>query len=146
MTIFVLFVQVVVLIVAGSLIAGVVVGSPMQTSGELMPLITGVAAMYAVLKVPSVMERLSFASMGQQSVRQLGGQFIYGMRTTSRNVKSTYKAGKGIHDHFSSQKDASKSSNSDSGASYKSPKTKAAELLVDSQTISKPVPNAAKAG
>jgi len=98
-TIFVLFVQVVVLIVAGSLIAGVVVGSPTQVSGELMPLITGVAAMYTVLKVPGVMERLSFASMGQQSVRQLGGQFIYGMRTTYSTGKKTYQTSGKIREY-----------------------------------------------
>lgn len=87
MTIFVLFVQVVVLIVAGSLIAGVVIGSPTQTTGTLMPMLTGVAAMYAMLKVPGAMTRLSFASMGSQSARQLGGQFINGVSFMTRGGK-----------------------------------------------------------
>ena len=84
MTIFVLFVQVVVLIVSGSLITGVVVGSPTQTTGTLMPMVTGVAAMYAVLKVPQAMMRFSFASMGPRSARQLGGQFINGVSSMTR--------------------------------------------------------------
>lgn len=86
-TIFVLFVQVVVLIVSGSLIAGVVVGSPTQTTGTLMPMVAGVAAMYAVLKVPGFMTKLSFVSMGPQSVRQLGGQFLNGVSFMTRNGK-----------------------------------------------------------
>ena len=79
MTIFVLFVQVLVLIVAGSLIEGVVVGSPTQTAGTLMPMLTGAVAMYFAVKVPFFMEKLSFASMGPRSARQLGGQFINGI-------------------------------------------------------------------
>jgi len=118
MTIFVLFVQVVVLIVAGSLIAGVVVGSPTQVSGELMPMVTGVAAMYAVLKVPSVMERLSLASMGQQSVRQLGGQFIYGMRQTYSTGKTTFKGGKALHNRIHhNDKDSNSGSTDNTGQS-----------------------------
>ncbi|HUB93641.1 MAG TPA: hypothetical protein VMB52_04005, partial [Verrucomicrobiae bacterium] len=59
MTIFVLFVQVLVLIVAGSLLDGVVVGSPTQTTGTLMPMLTGAVAMYFAVKVPFFMERLA---------------------------------------------------------------------------------------
>ena len=77
MTVFVLFVQVLVLIVAGSLLDGVVVGSPTQTTGTLMPILTGAVAMYFAVKVPFFMEKLSFASMGPRSARQLGGQFLY---------------------------------------------------------------------
>lgn len=87
MTIFVLFVQVVVLIISGSLIAGVVVGSPTQTVGTLMPMVTGVAAMYAVLKVPTVMTRLSFASAGPRSMRQLGGQFTNGLSLVTKHSR-----------------------------------------------------------
>lgn len=126
MTIFVLFVQVVVLVVAGSLIAGVVVGSPTQVSGELMPLVTGVGAMYAVLKVPSTMEKLSFASMGQQSVRQLGGQFIYGMRLMNQNRKTTAKVVKTARTMASrsgnEKKNTSSGGSSNSGSTYKQPK------------------------
>jgi len=102
MTIFVLFVQVVVLIVSGSLIAGVVVGSPTQTTGTLMPMVTGVAAMFAVLKVPTVMTHLSFASMGPRSARELGGQFVNGVSFMTRNSK---RVATFIQKHHTSSKD-----------------------------------------
>lgn len=86
-TIFVLFVQVVVLIVSGSLITGVVVGSPTQTTGTLMPMVVGVAAMVAVLKVPSAMARMSFASMGPQSLRQLGTLLVIGISAHRRKKR-----------------------------------------------------------
>jgi len=90
MTIFVLFVQVLVLIVAGSLLEGVVIGSPTQTTGTLMPMLTGAVAMYFAVKVPFFMERLAFASMGPRSARQLGGQFINAV-TYMHSKRSTTK-------------------------------------------------------
>ncbi|HUB93605.1 MAG TPA: pilin [Verrucomicrobiae bacterium] len=78
MTIFVLFVQVVILIVSGSLIASVA-GGPTQAADPLMSILAGVAAMYAVLRVPSIMDRFSLASMGSRNIRQLGGEFINGV-------------------------------------------------------------------
>lgn len=110
-TIFVLFVQVVVLIVSGSLIAGVVVGSPTQTTGELMPMVTGVAAMYAVLRVPSVMTRLSFVSMGPRSARQLGGQFLNGVSFMTRSSKKVAGVVAGSH-----KSSGSKNSNNNNGS------------------------------
>lgn len=89
MTIFVLFVQVLVLIVAGSLLDGVVVGSPTQTTGTLMPMLTGAVAMYFAVKVPFYMERLAFASMGPRSARQLGGQFINAVTFLRSSRRST---------------------------------------------------------
>ncbi|HUB92967.1 MAG TPA: pilin [Verrucomicrobiae bacterium] len=88
MTVFVLFVQVLVLIVAGSLLDGVVVGSPTQTTGTLMPILTGAVAMYFAVKVPFYMEKLSFASMGPRSARQLGGQFLYAVSYIRGHGKS----------------------------------------------------------
>ncbi len=141
MTIFVLFAQVIILIISGSLIAGVVVGSPTQTTGTLMPMVTGVAAMYAVLKVPTVMNRLSFASMGPRSARQLGGQFINGvsfMTKSSRKVVTTVKK------HGSSDKKdtGSKSKDPNNGgagrsqpdATYKQPQSKKSSVVKAEQT------------
>ncbi len=92
MTIFVLFVQVLVLIVAGSLLDGVVVGSPTQTTGTLMPILTGSVALYFAVKVPFFMEKLTFASVGPRSARQLGGQFMnavnsINLRRISKNTE-----------------------------------------------------------
>jgi len=130
MTIFVLFAQVIILIISGSLISGVVVGSPTQTTGTLMPMLTGVAAMYAVLKVPTVMNRLSFSSMGPRSARKSGGQFINGV---SFMTKSSQKVTSVISKHGSSDKkgagnNTKGSSNgggnrSQSDANYKQPQS-----------------------
>lgn len=138
MTIFVLFVQVVVLIVSGSLIAGVVVGSPTQTTGTLMPMVTGVAAMYAVLKVPQTMTRLSFASMGPRSARQLGGQFINGVSFMTRNGKRTAAF---VGKHASKGKSDGKDTNGD-GGNQKGSKSYAARMAVYRQ----PQSSAADAG
>jgi len=93
MTIFVLFVQVLVLIVAGSLLDGVVVGSPTQTTGTLMPILTGSVALYFAVKVPFFMEKLTFASVGPRSARQLGGQLMNAVNymTLRRISKNTEK-------------------------------------------------------
>lgn len=76
MTIFVLFVHVIILQLAASLFAGVVVGSPTQTTGTLMPMVTGLATLIALLKTQGVMMQFSYASIGPRSARQLGGQVI----------------------------------------------------------------------
>ena len=130
MTIFVLFVQVVVLILSGSLIAGTVVGSPTQTTGTLMPMVTGVAAMYAVLKVPSVMTRLSFAGMGPRSARRLGGQFINGVSHMTKNghkIESATRSTRGRPAPKSSSYHDSNSRSKTSGpdVSYRQPQPKA---------------------
>jgi hypothetical protein len=93
MTVFVLFVQVLVLIVAGSLLDGVVVGSPTQTTGTLMPILTGAVALYFAVKVPFFMEKLTFASVGPRSARQLGGQFMNAVNSINirRISKNTEK-------------------------------------------------------
>jgi len=153
MTVFVLFVQVVVLIISGSLIAGVIVGSPTQTTGTLMPMVTGVAAMYAVLKVPSVMTRLSFASMGPRSARQLGGQFVNGISYMTKNSK---KAALFVKNHTSNKQQDNDGSTGDptnkqggkqtnKNTTYKQPpsteprqpKPKTGETVVAAKTVSK---------
>lgn len=79
MTVFVLFVHVVILQLAASLFAGMAAGSSTHTPDTLMAMITGVAALIALLKTQGVMMQLSYVSMGSRNARKLGGQFIGGI-------------------------------------------------------------------
>lgn len=92
MTVFVLFVHVVILLLAASLFAGLVAGSPTQTPDTLMALITGVATLIALLKTQGVMLQFSYVSMGRRNARMLGQQFVNGVSfvaKSSRTVSST---------------------------------------------------------
>ena len=74
-TIFVIFIHVVILQLASSLLAGL--AQAPQGSGVLMAIVTGIATM--LLKVQGVMLQLSYVGMGARSMKQLGGQFINGI-------------------------------------------------------------------
>jgi|SRR5581483_3083853 len=130
-TVFVLFVQVVVLIIAGSLIAGTTTNAPFAAN-TLMPMVTGVAAMYAVLKVPVSLTHLSLVSIGPRSARQLGDQFI--------NSVSTVRGGRRTPSFLYSQEgndvNSSRSSrgSQNSGLEYKRPKSTGANVAPDSST------------
>ena len=76
-TIFVLFVQVVILQLAASLFSGI--SAPGANSSDiLMATITGLATLATLLKAQGVMTRLSYVSTSSHNVRMLGGQFING--------------------------------------------------------------------
>jgi len=75
-TIFVLFVHVVILLLAASLLTGISVGSGGGTPNSLMAMIVGLATLIALLKTQGVMAQLSYASIGPRNARRLGGQFI----------------------------------------------------------------------
>lgn len=76
-TIFVIFIHVVILQLASSLLAGL--AQAPQESGVLMAIVTGIATIVMLLKVQGVMLQLSYVGMGTRSMKQLGGQFINGM-------------------------------------------------------------------
>jgi hypothetical protein len=78
-TIFVLFVHVVILQLAASLFAGMVVGSPTHTPDTLMAMVVGVATLIALLKTQGVMMQFSYASIGPRTARKLGGEFMTGV-------------------------------------------------------------------
>jgi hypothetical protein len=78
-TVFVLFVHVVILQLAASLFAGMVVGSPTHTPDTLMAMVVGLATIIALLKTQGVMMQFSYASMGPRNARKLGGQFMNGV-------------------------------------------------------------------
>jgi len=78
-TIFVLFVHVVILELAASLFSGMVAGSAEHTADPLMAMIIGLATLVALLKTQGVMMQFSYASVGPRTARKLGSQFINGI-------------------------------------------------------------------
>lgn len=85
-TIFVLFVHVVILQLAASLITGMAPTSGNDVPNTLMAMVVGLATILALLKTQSVMMQFSYVSMGARNMRKLGGQFINGV---------SYMTGKG---------------------------------------------------
>ncbi|MGB3945586.1 MAG: pilin [Candidatus Saccharimonadales bacterium] len=83
-TIFVLFVHVVILSLAGSLFTGIATED--EVPNVLMSMVVGLATVIALLKTQGVMMQFSYVSGGARNARMLGGQFINGM---------SYMAGKG---------------------------------------------------
>lgn len=73
-TVFVLFIHVVILHLAASLFAGMVIASPGQTYNPLMSMIVGIATILALLKTQGVMSHLSYVSLGPKTANRLGGQ------------------------------------------------------------------------
>lgn len=86
MTIFVLFVHVVILQLAASIFAGMVVSTPGQPPNTVMAMLVGVATILALLKTQSVMSQMSYVSLGPKTARKLGGQLV--------NVVSHYASSK----------------------------------------------------
>jgi hypothetical protein len=95
-TIFVLFVNVVILELAASLFAGIHSGGAIiPNANDLMSLIVGLATVIALLKTQGVMMQLSYASIGPRSARKLGGEFMNGINYMSSKGKSAYGAVRG---------------------------------------------------
>jgi len=77
-TVFVLFIHVIILSLAGSLFVGVATtsnGSP----DPVMSLLLGLATLIALIKTQGVLMQLNFASIGPRAARNLGGSFINGV-------------------------------------------------------------------
>ncbi len=75
-TVFVLFIHVVILGLAGSLFAQV------GTSGgsdPIMALLLGLATLIALIKTQGVLMQLNYASLGPRTARRIGGSFINGV-------------------------------------------------------------------
>jgi hypothetical protein len=126
-TVLVLFVHVIILEMAASLFAGLVIGSPTHTPDTLMAMVVGLATLIALLKTQGVMMQLSYVSVGPRSARKLGGQFMTGVSylggkgqtiaTTVNNRKDNTNGGNG-------QSGGGKSGKRLSNASYTQPKSK----------------------
>jgi hypothetical protein len=96
-TIFVLLVHVVILQLAASLFAGLIVGSPTHTPDTLMALIVGLATVIALLRTQGVMMHFSYASMGPRTARNLSGQFLNGVSYLSARNDSSFTKQSNLH-------------------------------------------------
>ena len=85
-TIFVLFVHVVILQLAASLLTGMSATSGNDVPNTLMAMVVGLATVLTLLKTQSTMMQFSYVSMGARNMRKLGGQFMTGV---------SYMTGKG---------------------------------------------------
>jgi len=86
--IFVLFVHVLILLLAASIFAGMVAGSPNNALDPVMAAIVGVATLIALLKTQGVMNQLSYVSLGPKSLRRLGGQFVNSVSYATTKLKA----------------------------------------------------------
>lgn len=73
-TIFVLFIHVVILELASSIFAGMLLASPEKTLNPFMSLIVGIATLLALLKTQAVMSQMSYVNLGPRTAAKLGGQ------------------------------------------------------------------------
>lgn len=75
-TIFVLFIHVVILQLAASLLVGMVVAVPGQPFNPFMAMIVGIATLLALLKTQGVLSQMSYMSLGPKTATRLGGQLV----------------------------------------------------------------------
>lgn len=75
-TIFVLFVHVVILELAASIFATLIISGPNKTPDPIMALVVGLSTLVALLKTQGVMTQLTYASIGPKAVRRLSAQLV----------------------------------------------------------------------
>lgn len=98
-TIFVLFVHVVILTLAASLLQGAVAVGPDDKPDPVMSVFLGIATLAILLKTQGMMTQLAFMSSGARSARKMGTQFVKGMshlgskvgQATGAAVEARYK-------------------------------------------------------
>jgi hypothetical protein len=111
-TIFVLFIHVVILRLAASIFAGLVATGPNHTPDPLMALIVGLATVIALLKTQGVLMQLSYVSIGPRTARKLGGQFATAVSYVADKGKQAVSTAR---DRSLSQPSDNKGSNSNNG-------------------------------
>ena len=74
-TIFIIFIHVIILSLAGSLF----IGADATHNSPLMSLLLGLATLMALIKTQGVLRQLSYASIGPRLAKQLGSKFIGGV-------------------------------------------------------------------
>ena len=87
-SVFVLFVHVIILALAGSLFASVVAG-PGGSPDPIMSLLLGLATLTALIKTQGVLAQLNFASLGPRTARRLGASFINGVSYFALSSRQT---------------------------------------------------------
>lgn len=93
-TIFVLFVQVVIMQMASSIFSGMLQGDASGQPNILMALILGLATVLALLKTQGVMKELSYAASTPRAAKEMAGSFIRGVSYMNRARKGTVKTAK----------------------------------------------------
>lgn len=88
-TIFILFVHVVILTLAGSLFTGLSGTSGNDVPDTLMAMVVGLATVIALLKTQGLLMQFSYVSLGARSTRQLGTQFMNGVGYLGSRSKAT---------------------------------------------------------
>ena len=74
--IFVLFIHVVILELAASLLAGMIASSQNSSLDPLMSMVVGLATLIALLKTQGVMNQLSYATIGPRMTRQIAERLV----------------------------------------------------------------------
>jgi hypothetical protein len=88
-TIFVLFVHVVILLLAASILETLNSASPNKSPDPIMSLVVGMSTLVALIKTQGVMAQLNYASVGPKSLRKLSSQFMNGLSHSSLSYKSS---------------------------------------------------------
>lgn len=92
-TVFVLFIHVVILSLAGSLFLGVANSGSGSTSPDpIMSLLLGLATLIALIKTQGVLMQLNYASIGPRTARRIGTNFINGVSYLALNAKMYYSS------------------------------------------------------
>ncbi|HET8992131.1 MAG TPA: hypothetical protein VFN31_03820 [Candidatus Saccharimonadales bacterium] len=81
-TIFVLFIHVIILILAGSLLSSLIAGN--SDPNPIMSLVVGISTLVALLKTQGVMMQLNYASIGPKSLKRLSSQLMNGISHSVR--------------------------------------------------------------
>ena len=88
-TVFVLFIHVIILTLAGSLFLGVANGSN-GSPDPIMALLLGLATLIALIKTQGVLMQLNYASLGARSARRVGGNIINGISYLALSTRVAY--------------------------------------------------------
>ncbi len=88
LTIFVIFVHVVILQLAASIFDSMLLANPNTTLDPIMAMLVGIATLIALLKTQGVLSQLSLASVGPKAIRKLGTQFTNGVSHLTTGAKS----------------------------------------------------------
>ena len=150
-TIFVLFVHVVILQLSASLFTGLSAASGNDVPDTLMAMIVGLATILALLKTQGVMMQFSYVSMGARNMRKLGGQFLNGVsylgdagRKGARATAATSGAAKNKVSGTGSKKASSSKTPGATSTSYSRPNANSRGVKVTRRPAEAPEPTSRK--
>lgn len=91
-TVFVLFVHVLILLLAASLFVSVVATGGNNPLNPFMAMLVGCATLITLLKTQGLMNQLAYVSMGPKAMRKLGSQFMTSVSYMTTKMKSVKAA------------------------------------------------------